>query len=747
MVTMDQARAEMQRTGIWLLEVYVDRCTLENGIAPCTASNPCHFTWTTCEDIANYTKGSRIYKFCSRGARVSGALSLLNDVNLTFLPTKIDSRRFTAEKGEMRFDIYNDDPLIFSDPEKSTTQVENLSYPGRFLERMLARSPNLRGRIVKLFRGFTSVPIANWELKYIGRIEDLTWNEEGLEIRAVDMLYKLVERKTPTKISSTNVLQTSYSGGSTMNVYDVSEFADADVNNPKAVKLESEYVQYTGKNVGSNQLTGCTPGAFATTAVSHVAGTKVGQVLVYGDISYNGIEGDHILMDLLCNYGNVPPEYIDYVDRGIILAAALGAGATSAILSDSSSLSDVGIVKIDNEWIWYGANDVSTNTISSLKRGMYQTSDVAHLINTSVYLNKFTDQLTGWFYRPLFRTKIESPQTVKAIIQNFQESAMFDVWQNELSFITCQLQAPALPGSGVVPPTYTLTNMEYNSRDIDRNEDGRFTRISIYYNASKAWPGKDPENYDGLALDVGANEENSNYYDEVKEKVVYSNFLYRESDALWLAIHMLSKYRYENPIIDYLMEIYNEAIKTGDLVYLQIPEIVLPNGDYDTRLYRITWKKAIGAGSIEYKAHDTGFGTNRYSLIGPPNPVLDQPMTNVQVTMDVDLSGTGLTINDFRQDATHALTILDLTTSTEVITYTGITDLGGGVLRFTGLTRDADGALGGGVAHAAGEVVLLMYSAMVTAFIDRYGFQGDYPNNLLDDDADFVDTVPGYKIW
>ena len=748
-ITMDEARAAVERVPFWVLEVELDQCTLENGVSPCTATSPCYFTWTTCQDRNNYDRGSYVNSYCTRGAPVADAetLPLLREEGMTFLPTKIDSSRFTVEKGEMRFKLSNDDPLLKANPNKTTTQTEDPTLPGRYLERLLARNPNMRNRLVRLYRGFEGVDRAEWELKFIGRIEEVEWSDRTLQLRAVDMLYKLVEKKTPAKISSVNVLQIVYTGGLSIFVTDVSEFEDASANEPRTVKIDDEYISYTGKNPATNELTGCTPGAYASVSVNHAAGSKVEQALVYGTLSYVGVTGDHIVLDQLCNYGGVPPEYIDVDDYGVALGAILTAGATTATLDDSSSLPCIGVIKVDDEFIYYNGKDDTTNTLENLKRGMYTTTDVTHTSTTPVYVATITTALTGWFYQPWFRAKIDSPQSVKTILQNLQESALLDIWQNEESKVTAQLQAPPIPGTGSPLETFTLERMQYRTRKIDRNENGRFTRVAVYFNSNEPWPGKSPENFDGLTLDVGANEESENYYGEKKEKVIYSNFLYREADALWVALHLFSQYRDENPVVKFNLEVLDDRLKVGDLINLKIPERVDEVGDYNIKTYKLTYKKAIGSGRLNYNAHDSGFTGRRYSLIGPSNGVLNVAMDAVQVTMDVDLNGTTFTYSDYRTGGLHALKILSPATNNELITYTTTTDLGGGIIRFSGITRDADGALGGGVAHVVGDRALMMYSAAVDAVRDRYGFQGNVPDNLLAPSGYTPDTDDGYQIW
>lgn len=730
LVTMEQARKKLiGRDPIWYVEMDLDQCTLENGIAPCTATDQCFFTRSTSKDPPNYTKGTRTFKFVTRGSSIPvGALPYLKK-DFEKIPTKIDPARFNTERGEITLKFVDDDPARIANPSKTTSQVEDKTLPGRFWARLLARNPNTKGRIIRVFRGFAEVDPSNWELFFEGRIDDINWTQDGVAIRVKDLLWKLGENRVPNRISSTNVLQVIYNGGATMSVLDVTEFKDATANEPRTVKVENEFVTYTGKNVGLNQLTGCTPGQFGSSAVSHAIGVKVKQVEVYGTTDFvDGLPPDHIFLDLLVNYGEVPPASIDVIDVSATLTANITNVQTSIPITGIDSLPNVGIVRINNELIRY--NGLSATDILNCLRGVYTTTAAAHTLGDNVDLTAFTRTNERWRAGSLYQAKIEKSTKVSELVQDLQQDTLCDVWQNEASKVTAKIQAPPL--FEVTPPTITLTTIKDKSRKVDRNEEDRATRVFSFFDPLVADPSNQSADFEDLLVEVGVTEESSDFFDEIKEKILWSRFIYRILEADWTVAHTLAKYRDGVPRIEFEMEIRDDDKQTGDLIFLQIPEIVDEDGNFLTnRLYTLLRKEPVSTNKLKFQAEDAGFGTEKFKLIGPENGVLDLAMTAVQVTMDVDLSGTTLVFVDWRTGGTHAVMILSTATASELITYTGVTDLGGNKIRLTGLTRDADGALGAGVVHAAGDEAIMNFSAASDGLRNLYGWFGDTVNNEL----------------
>lgn len=751
MATYNEKLTSIDRELKYVLEMHLDQCTLENGIAPCTATQPCHFTWVTCKDKNNYTLGTKIYRFNTRGTRIPGSLPYLSD-DFTFFPAKISSRRWRIEKAEMQFNLVDDLALSLANLDKSTTQAEDLNLPGTYWARMMARNPNTKGRMAKLYQGFDDVPFTSWELKFQGLIDDIDWNDRGIRIVVRDMLYKLTETKVPTKVSSDNVLMADYNGGSIMYVRSAGAFDDASTQEPGAVLVENEIVLYTGKNIPSNQLTGCYAGAYATTQTLHSAGKKVQQIVCFGDFDYNGVSADHIFMMLLYYYGELPLETLTVVDYGKTLGANITNVATTIpITGGSVGLPRRGVIRIGDELIFYHNND-GTNLYAGSPwhpgigngRGLYKTSAAPHTSGDPVYFSTFTEQINQWTIGREFRAKVKSSKSINDLMAYLMQDTMMDIWQAENSKIVSRIQAPPIGGT---IPIYDATIMVLDSKKVSRNEDERYTRTEVYYSAGKIDPSENEEDYDELAVYVGAVEESIVFYGEAKPLTLFSRFIYRDADGEWLADHVWSKYKEGATLAFFDSELYKDKeLQLGDLIKLRIRNIVDEDGNYLVRIYRIISKKQYGDNLIEYQVQDTGFADVRYSRIGPKNGVLDLGMTAVQLTMDIDLNATTLEFANWRSGSLHSAKVVTSGAS-EMINYTGVTDLGGGKIRLTGLTRDADGLAGGGQIHNAGDYVIMLYSAASNGIREEYGFYGSSPDNLLDSDGDFVGDVDGYYIW
>lgn len=740
MSTLVQARADIERQPVWYAEIFIDQCKLENGVAPCTATEPCYFTWDTCRDKNNYDKGSRTYKFCSRGATYASVLPWIVP-GFNKVPVKIDSRRFKAERGELRLKFSDDDPLVVSDPTKSTTQEELQGTQfGRFWSRFMARTPNTHDRLINLYRGFGVVDLNDFELYFRGKIKDVDWTEGGIQILVRDLLDDIHRNKIPFAVSSTNVLTGVYNGGATMNIVDPSEFPDATTSQPRTVKVEDEYVTFTGKGVGT--LTGCTPGQYGSTAVSHAIGTKVIHVEIYGTTDYtDGIAADHAIMDILTKYANITdPDDITVDSDFKTTIAVMAPGATTCQLNDVFNLPGQGIFKIEGAggiWEFCRYNGISGNTLQNCERGLYLTSDINHAIGSDVYFVTFSMEIERWRPGATFQAKIEKRSTVQTLISLLQEDVLIDIWPTQEGKITGKLQAPPWD----IPP-YDLTKREIvnRTRKVQMFEESRITRVEMYHNPNTANPGKTPDDYDALYLKVGADEELDNFYNEKKPRTIYGAWLWRLLEAKWTADHVWVKYRRGTPLIEFMVDIRDEAMKVGEFVYLTVPEIVDEDGVPLRQLYVLVEKDIRDSGKTKFVAQFSGFGDERYTKIGPVYSALDVALPNnpAVTDVDIDLAATTLTFDDFRSGGTHAIDI-----DSETITYTAKTDLGGNVIRVSGGARGQDGTAV--AAHIIGSDVRLQYSAMSDNHRQEYGALGD-ANNLLADDG-FIETVLGYNIW
>jgi hypothetical protein len=100
---------------------------------------------------------------------------------------------------------------------------------------------------------------------------------------------------------------TTLSAGINSSVTTVTLTSVSGFNTSGAVLIDAEWITYTGVNVGANQLTTCTRGAYGTTAAAHSSGAAVVQGTGWGSPAYVSNSGQEIGQQLRLwsqsNYG------------------------------------------------------------------------------------------------------------------------------------------------------------------------------------------------------------------------------------------------------------------------------------------------------------------------------------------------------------------------------------------------------------------------------------------------------------
>jgi len=610
MATMAGERVALSRQPIWVLKLILDGCAEDNGQAPCTAASGCNYTYSTCKDKPNYNKSTRTYQFTNRGAPyIAGALPLLKPIR-KLIPTKIRQDKFKPERGKMQFELQEDDALPLANPSK---MANSQADTGRFLRNMLARNPNYKGRICELYRGYTGVDPANFDLYWRGYIVDMDFTKDGIEVIAVDLLWKCIDKKLPNKISDDNVVTDNplTAGAGTVNVTDGTEFESASANEPRVIKIEDEYIIYTAK--AGNALTGCTRGAYNTTGVAHAQDTEIVQAYVMGASDYSeGEYGDHLLLDLICNRAEIDAGYINVVDTSVTLNGAIIAGDTTITVAGVVGLPGHGVIKIEDEFIYYAS--ISGDNLLTCKRGMYGTTAAGHADTTPVYPTCFTNELGNWHQSGRYKGKFLNSKKASYFIELIQQASILDMWMNEAGEIECKIQSQH---NDETATALTEADMIPGSRKVRRNEKNRITRVSVYHLPSEEDPGSSPDDYTRRKLYIDAIAEGVNKFDDITEKVIYSPVCENATEALWMGAHIFQRNREVCPSVEFETELYYDNIKVGDVITISIPEIVDKDAARNIRRYRIIEKQQMGLNRLRFMAEDTGFGDKRYPVISP----------------------------------------------------------------------------------------------------------------------------------
>ncbi len=176
--------------------ISLDTCNLVWGTAPCTAStgDKCYNTYSTCDDKPNYDKRSKPYYFTNIGAsnfNVPTARPYIKEIS--DLPTELKENGTVTKRLKVKF---ADEPEL-TDTAQDKYYADRGTIQGTFWNKLIARNPNYKGRIIELYEGFDSLAFADYSLKFVGKIENITIGNGYCEVEAIDLLRSLEDIEFP----------------------------------------------------------------------------------------------------------------------------------------------------------------------------------------------------------------------------------------------------------------------------------------------------------------------------------------------------------------------------------------------------------------------------------------------------------------------------------------------------------------------------------------------------------------------
>lgn len=148
--------SDFGRIAVEVVELDLDRCTLTYGVAPCTAAlgagAECYNTFRTCQDKANYTKGTQTLKFCSRGAPLPAGETIRPYItSVKSAPTEIEPETGVARRSSTSITLVDEPcPDTEGDPYIATRAAAS----GTYWARLLARTHNYAGRFARVKRAY-----------------------------------------------------------------------------------------------------------------------------------------------------------------------------------------------------------------------------------------------------------------------------------------------------------------------------------------------------------------------------------------------------------------------------------------------------------------------------------------------------------------------------------------------------------------------------------------------------------------
>jgi len=264
------------------------------------------------------------------------------------------------------------------------------------------------------------------------------------------------------------------------------------------------------------------------------------------------------------------------------------------------------------------------DTLSGCQRGAYGTSPAAHSAGAVVWLLEVSDEVGRWLATARYRRFLEKPVAIKDLLRELRQCTLSHLWQGEDS----QVHFKCAPVPIFRNPPKQLTDAEHlvrQSLELDRNEEARKTRITVYYDPLTADPGTDPEQYRAALLHLDQEVEGENYYGEKRNYEIFAPWIYRSAEALNAAAHFLMRFRYGAPMVSFGLELKDSDLQVGDFVSLDTDMILAPDGaTRSDALFEVVKKKAAGANRFEYQALEAaGGGVKSYAGISPASYTAD----------------------------------------------------------------------------------------------------------------------------
>ncbi len=323
-MTIAEEKARVGREPFSYIEIDVDLCQLEYGVAPCaavlgvTGTQPCFRTFPNCQDTENYSAGVKTYVFCGNVARIPtlgvAVFPFLRAVNTT--PAKLAIGSGLGERAKVSVTLcdapHHDrgvDPYV-------AQRAYNPAEQGTFWGKFISRNRYYLGRPLRVVTGYLTedakgAPVYdpdNFETRhYVIEKMDPPDSNGMVTITAKDILKIADDDRAQAPRPAKGRLLTAINDSVTSATLNPPGIGDLSYASSGVLRISEELMDFTR---AGDALT-LVRGQYNSTAEAHSLGDAVQECYVVGDSSTGGEQLQDIIYDLLINYANVPAEWID----------------------------------------------------------------------------------------------------------------------------------------------------------------------------------------------------------------------------------------------------------------------------------------------------------------------------------------------------------------------------------------------------------------------------------------------------
>ena len=311
---------DFERIPVTVIEIDQDRCALTFSQGACPASGePCYNTRGTCKAQTAYTLGDPLTLRFSMNDRAEGfneyVIPSVSSVRTDPTRINIGGRRGSQKplgirsQAQIEFiDHPHSDQLV--DPYVNQRAYDPLER-STFWAKWLVRNPYYQNRALRIKEGFAGQSLADMQTRHyvIEKIEGPD-SSGRVKLKAQDILRLADDDKAKAPALSNGVLLVDYGEESTASfVVTGGTLEEYTSYNTSAVRIGDEVIRYTSiTQLGNGDLrfNGITRATNGSKIQSHDAEDSVQACL-----QYTNADPWEVIEDLLVNFGNVPPEFIN----------------------------------------------------------------------------------------------------------------------------------------------------------------------------------------------------------------------------------------------------------------------------------------------------------------------------------------------------------------------------------------------------------------------------------------------------
>lgn len=325
------------REPLQFVELHLDSCANTFGSAPCTATlgaaGRCYNTRATCQDVNNYNRTTKVYRFLPALAGLRLDIEGIPSLDkVSTAPTRLTPGRGLGYRANIKVTLIDHPHHDRGIDPYFSTRPAGAEQRGTFWRKLLARSPHYNGRILRVLSGFLEQPLnlANFVQRdyVIERIDGP--NAAGrVQITAKDILKLADDKRAQCPVASTGALAADI--GPTDTSLTLTTGTGAEYGSAGEIRISDEIIGFSGRS--GDTLTGLTRGQWGTVADEHGADDAV-QLCV----SWSAVNVRDIIEDLLVNYAGIDSTYINTTDWDTEALDWLSAYSLTAIISEPTGV-------------------------------------------------------------------------------------------------------------------------------------------------------------------------------------------------------------------------------------------------------------------------------------------------------------------------------------------------------------------------------------------------------------------------